>query len=101
MAFVRSCPASLLRPGEMVERVVDDHQILLCNVDGQYHATGAVCPHQNGPLAHGALHEHTIVCPWHAWEFDCRTGEHDFNPAIRIRVYAVRVEGDDVLIDLG
>ena len=32
------------------------------------------CPHRGAPLAHGALHHHTIVCPWHAWEFDCRTG---------------------------
>jgi nitrite reductase/ring-hydroxylating ferredoxin subunit len=41
-----------------------------------------------------------IVCPWHAWEFDCTTGQNDFDAAIRQEQFAVRVEGDDILVDL-
>jgi nitrite reductase (NADH) small subunit len=49
----------------------------VCNVSGQIYAVEGVCPHRGAPLAYGALHDHTIVCPWHAWEFDCRTGIGD------------------------
>jgi nitrite reductase/ring-hydroxylating ferredoxin subunit len=41
-----------------------------------------------------------VVCPWHAWEFDCTTGACDFNPEIVVRRYPVKVEGDDVLVDV-
>jgi nitrite reductase (NADH) small subunit len=41
-----------------------------------------------------------VVCPWHAWEFDCTTGACDFNGEIMVRRYPVRVEGDDILVDI-
>jgi nitrite reductase/ring-hydroxylating ferredoxin subunit len=40
-----------------------------------------------------------VVCPWHAWEFSCKTGENDFDPDTRVRTICVRVEGDDILVD--
>lgn len=98
MAFVKACYTHELETGEMIERDVEDRPVLVCNVDGEYHAVHARCPHLNGPLAHGALHGHTIVCPWHAWEFDCRTGIGD--PRASVRVYPVRVEEGHVLVGL-
>ena len=41
-----------------------------------------------------------LVCPWHGWEYDVTTGEHTFDRSIGLRRYEVRVDGDDVLIDL-
>ncbi len=61
----------------MAELQADGRAVLVCNVDGSFYAVDGVCPHRGAPLAHGALHGHTIVCPWHAWEFDCRTGVGD------------------------
>ena len=53
-------------------------------------AFGAVCPHQGGPMCEGLIrgtmipsprNEYTfahagevVVCPWHGYEFDLRTG---------------------------
>jgi len=74
--------------------------IAICNVGGEVHAVEATCPHRGGPLAHGALHDTMLVCPWHAWEFDCTTGENDFNPNICLQKYAVKIEGGDILIDV-
>ena len=34
-----------------------------------------------------------LTCPWHAWEFDIRTGQSWCDPArLRVRRYAVSVE---------
>ena len=39
-----------------------------------------------------------VTCPLHGWEYDVRTGRNVANPVARLRTYAVRVEGDDVLV---
>lgn len=100
MAFVKAASAAKLTPGTLLEFRNGEQQVALCNVDGEIHAVDNRCPHRGGPLAQGALHGKMVVCPWHCWEFDCTTGECDFNPAITVRRFAVRVEGDDVLVDL-
>lgn len=41
-----------------------------------------------------------VVCPWHAWEFDCVTGQNDYQPDLKQAKYDVRVEGDDVLVEI-
>lgn len=75
-------------------------QIALCLVDGSVIALDNFCPHRGGPLAGGALHGATIVCPWHAWEFDCRTGACDFNPEIVVKRYPVQVENGEILVEI-
>lgn len=89
-----------LTPGTMLEFRNGEQQVALCNVGGEIHALDNHCPHRGGPLAQGALHGNMVVCPWHAWEFDCTNGVCDFNAEIVVRRYAVRVEGDDVLVDI-
>jgi nitrite reductase/ring-hydroxylating ferredoxin subunit len=99
MAFVKVYSLAQLSPASLVEVVVGDMPIALCNSGGEIRAIGGLCPHRNGPLGQGALHEKNVVCPWHAWEFSCVTGRHDFDPDIRVPVYPVRVDGDDILVD--
>ena len=72
----------------------------ICHVDGEVHALEGTCAHKAGPLGQGALHGHMVVCPWHAWEFDCRTGENDRSPDVKVANVPVKVEGDDILIDV-
>jgi nitrite reductase/ring-hydroxylating ferredoxin subunit len=85
----------------MLEAVVGERPYAVCNVDGEVHAIDGLCPHHQGPLAQGALHGNMVVCPWHAWEFDCRTGENDRSPEANVRSIPVKVEGGDILIDVG
>ena len=40
-----------------------------------------------------------VICPWHEWAYDCRTGENDFDPAVKLDRFTVKVEGDDILLD--
>ena len=41
-----------------------------------------------------------MVCPWHGFEFDIRTGRHPGNPRYRLKSVKVRVEGADVIVTL-
>jgi nitrite reductase (NADH) small subunit len=100
MPFIRVGALSELPPGSLTEVIVNDNPIALCNVDGRVTALEGVCPHSSGPLGHGALHGCWLVCPWHAWEFDAITGANDRNPDLRAPVYEVRIEGDDIYVNV-
>jgi nitrite reductase/ring-hydroxylating ferredoxin subunit len=95
-------------PGGRLIVEVAGRSIGVFNVDGEYLAVRNRCPHQGGPLCEGvqigALHSsgpgeydydrpnEIIRCPWHAWEFDLRTGASWFDPErTRVRAYEVEV----------
>jgi 3-phenylpropionate/trans-cinnamate dioxygenase ferredoxin subunit len=78
---------------------VGDAPIGLTKVEGEFFAFADVCTHDDGPLAEGELDEYIIECPRHGAKFDIRTGKVKQLPAVvPIPVYAVKVEGDTVLV---
>jgi nitrite reductase (NADH) small subunit len=98
--LVRIASLAGLTPGTLTHIRTGGGEYAVCNVNGVVYAIWGICPHAGGPLGEGALHGHMIVCPWHAWEYDCRTGENDFDPGVRVRPYPVKVQGDDVFIEI-
>ncbi len=100
MAFVKVGSLSSLPPGSMRSAEAGGIELAVCNINGEVHAIGNTCPHAGGPLSEGALNGNMVTCPWHAWEYDCRTGQNDFDPDVKVPVYAVRVDGDDILVDV-
>ncbi|NIS29925.1 MAG: Rieske 2Fe-2S domain-containing protein, partial [Actinobacteria bacterium] len=64
-----------------------------------FHAVGDECTHEYASLSEGELQENVVECPLHSSQFDVTTGEVQFPPADEdLPVYAVRVEGDDILV---
>ena len=100
MPFVKAAKRIDLAPGGMLEVFLGESCYALCNVEGEVHAIAGLCLHRGGPLAQGALHGTKVVCPWHAWEWDCRTGINDYNPEQRVATYDVKIEGEDILVDI-
>jgi nitrite reductase (NADH) small subunit len=87
-----------VEPGTVQTVRVGDREIALARVDGEFYATQAHCLHLGGPLGEGRLEGHVLTCPWHGWQYDVRTGEHEFDRAIQLETYDVRVEDGDVKI---
>jgi nitrite reductase (NADH) small subunit len=67
---------------------------------GRVYACGALCPHEGGPLAEGWLEGDAVVCPWHGFDFELPTGRCRVNPDLSIPVFAARVQGDAIEVDL-
>ncbi len=40
------------------------------------------------------------VCPWHSWTFNVKTGLAEYPVHERVDVFPMRVEGEDVLVDI-
>jgi nitrite reductase/ring-hydroxylating ferredoxin subunit len=80
---------------------VDGREILLVRAKGAIHAMESECPHQGSPLS-GALIKDAdhITCQRHGYRFSLQTGACDNFPEYALKVYPVRVEGDDVLVEL-
>lgn len=95
IASVEQCP-----PGNACEFVVADRIVALFNVDGEFHALDGVCPHQGGPLGKGKLVGCIVTCPWHGWQFDVQTGQHQTSASLLHPRFPVRVEGESVLVDV-
>lgn len=95
LAAAGDCP-----PGSMLELTVGERIVALANVGGVFHALDGVCPHQGGPLGKGTLTGCLVTCPWHGWQFDVSTGQHRLNAKMFQPRFTVRLEGDEVWIDL-
>ena len=72
--------------------------IALYNVGGSIYATTNSCPHRGGPLGEGELDNSVITCPWHGFQYEVSTGKCQTNPALSIPCFAVKVEGQDILV---
>ena len=85
--------------GSLGEYSVHGVAVCLAHVDGRFAAVDQICPHRGGPMSEGWVEEGKVVCPWHAWAFDLKTGACPEERS-SIRTYPVTLQGEDVLIDL-
>lgn len=84
---------------EVKEISAGEQTICVANVDGTICALENTCLHQGGPLGEGVIEHGKIVCPWHGWEWDPKTGQGPA-PGAKLAVYPVKIEGGEVLVDL-
>jgi 3-phenylpropionate/trans-cinnamate dioxygenase ferredoxin component len=103
MSDVRVCSTSDVKPGTAARFDVDDRRLCVANIDGQFYVIGDTCSHADYSLSEGEVweDERTIECPKHGSTFSLETGEPQSLPATRpVPVFAVRVEGDDVIVSV-
>ncbi|MFB6312176.1 MAG: Rieske (2Fe-2S) protein [Salinirussus sp.] len=114
--------AADLDPGDRLLVEIEGRDIAVFNVDGEYRAYLNWCPHQGGPACEGALtgratasfdresltttvewldEAGTLICPWHDWEYDVRTGKCISDPDVELPSYSVQVEDGRLLVDMG
>ncbi len=100
--WVRLCgTAEAPELGKVMEAEVAGVAVCLANLDGELSALDNWCPHRRGPLGQGWIEGKAVVCPWHSWAFDVKTGEAVYPENERVTVFPLKLEGDAVLIDLG
>ena len=92
-----------IEPGSLKHVELDmDTEICLANIDGTIYAVNGQCSHEGGPLGEGDLEGTTVICPWHAGEFNVTTGEVEGPPPDDpVARYEVRIEGNDIQVALG
>jgi len=99
--WVRIAAVSDVPAGSGGEFVAGERIVALFNVGGTFHALDGICPHQGGPLGKGALSGCIVTCPWHGFQFDVTTGQHQTSRSLVHGRFPVKVEAGEVWVDVG
>jgi nitrite reductase/ring-hydroxylating ferredoxin subunit len=112
--------ATFPNPGRKVVEVDGSAVGVFCH-DGKFTAFENVCPHMGGPVCQGKIiarvqeliaqdktslglafskDQTNVACPWHGYEFDISTGQHQGNPRLRLRPVKIEVVDGDLVITL-
>jgi len=111
VATVEDIPA-----GHRQRVMLNGRPIVIFNLAGEFYGLFDRCPHQGARLSDGHLtglleaaspgdyrysrQGEILRCPWHAWEFDIRTGKSYCDPArVRTRAYPVTVAAGAALVE--
>ena len=106
--YVRVADKSEIPIGKIKKVMVQDKEILVANVNGNFYAIGNVCTHQRGDLSQGMLEGNIVTCPKHKAKFDVTSGKvisgpkmELFHPKIQDEpAYAIKTENTDKLIKI-
>lgn len=91
-----------LPPGTALSVEHEAKLLALFHTPDGIRAVDGECTHAGAPLCEGEVDGGLLTCPWHGATFDLASGKALSLPAtLDLHSYPVRVEGDDVLVDLG
>ena len=101
MAYERACALSELSSDTPLRVELGEIDVAVVRHGEEVFAIEDECSHAAVALSEGDVEDCTIECWLHGSRFDLRTGEPTGLPATEpVPVYPVRIDGDDVLVDL-
>jgi 3-phenylpropionate/trans-cinnamate dioxygenase ferredoxin subunit len=99
--YLRACAVADVAVGGALHVDVDGRPVAVVHSDGEFYALRDVCSHAEVALSEGEIEGQTIECWLHGSRFDLVTGRPTGLPATKpVPVYPVKIDGDDVLVDL-
>ena len=100
--LIRVCSLADIDKGAAISADIDGTAIAIVHADDDaVYAVRDECSHASIALSEGEVDGCAIECWLHGSRFDLRTGKPTGLPATQpVAVYAVRVEGDDLLVDV-
>jgi nitrite reductase/ring-hydroxylating ferredoxin subunit len=110
--------AAFPNPGRRVVEIDGAEVGVFCQ-NGKFTAFENVCPHMGGPVCQGKIiarvqeviaddktslgfafskDQTNVACPWHGYEFNISTGQHQGNPRMRLRPVRIGIVDGDLVI---
>jgi nitrite reductase (NADH) small subunit len=115
--------------GSVADYADGDRKVVLCGqaevgvfrIDGEFHAWHNRCAHLAGPICQGRImkrvlepvdadncvraqaydeSETHIVCPWHGYEYNIKTGRHPGNDRMGLRRADIIIRDGEVYVSL-
>ncbi len=119
MAEIAVGAAASFKPRDRKVVVAGGREIGVFRLGTKFYAWENRCAHAGGPVCQGKIMNRVeeridaegrsvgmrfsrtrinIVCPWHGYEYDIRTGCHQGNPEVRLNPVKVRLKGGMVYV---
>lgn len=87
--------------GAFLEKVkVNGKDVCLVGYEGKIYAVGAECPHAGADLSGGWCSQGMIICPFHRYSYDIKTGKGHSGQNDYIDSYPVKVKDDGIYIGM-
>lgn len=93
-------PAEEVPPGNHRTFNIEDLELAIFNLGGQWAAVENRCPHNGASLALGTVEAGVVACPWHGWKFELQTGTCVGRPGVVLRRFPVTVRDGFVCVDV-
>lgn len=68
--------------------------------DDQIFALEDKCPHKNGPLSQGIVHDGCVTCPLHNWVISLESGLAQGADEGETQAFPIKIDDETILIDL-
>lgn len=81
------------------EFMISGRMLCVANVNGEIYALDNQCLHWGGPLGQGKVEGGKIVCPWHGWQFDPKTGIGPPKAPGKLRTHRVIMQEEEVFVE--
>ena len=72
--FHELCATADIEDGMGKPFSVDGNHLAVFRYEDGYYACDNRCPHMGYPLSEGSVRDGVLICHWHHWEFDLKTG---------------------------
>jgi 3-phenylpropionate/trans-cinnamate dioxygenase ferredoxin subunit len=115
MALKEIAKTGDITEGTMKRIEIENNEVLLARVGGQFYAIDSRCPHMGGDLSQGKLQGTVVTCPRHSSQFDLKDGHvvrwlkgagllsavgKLMKSPRPIRTYKVEVRDDSLLVEI-
>jgi len=99
--WIKACATDDIDDEDVIRFDHDGQTYALYRKDDEFFATAGLCTHEKVHLADGLVMDYVVECPKHNGRFDYRTGAAKGAPVcINLKTYPVKVEGDDLFIEI-
>ena len=97
---VKVCRLESVSARSIKQFYVNEREVLVINIDGNFYCLDARCTHAGAPLAEGILDGEVLTCPWHGSQFRISNGVVQRGPAQNdLRVYPHKVRDNYLFIE--
>ena len=88
-----------VKPGKgIIILLPDGREVALFNVEGKIYGLDNACPHMGGPLGEGEIEDCSVICPWHGWQFDIKSGACLNMPGEDVAIIPIEVHDGEVFL---
>jgi nitrite reductase (NADH) small subunit len=110
-----------IKDREQLVKVFNEREVGLFRLGDEYYAWENNCPHMGGPVCQGRIINRVdelldnekkshgyryveedvhIVCPWHGYEFNIRTGGHPGDSRAQLKGFVVNVRSGEIYVEI-
>lgn len=96
--FMRAARVGDIAEGTGRPVALDGVEVAVFKLNGEFYAIDNTCPHRGASLGGGEVEGEEVICPFHGWRFNVKTGCMPFGGGVRS--FQVRVEKGWVCVEV-